>query len=177
MTAKEMTGWRDAELSQRHRMWGRDCPMVDVDELVGSSAIPDVTGFSALEYDKGRAKALVEYKSVSADRDRVLEEAGLGQSRMHPSFRALLDLADNHSRGALPMLLVFYWKRPWAFEVFPLNGPAVSVYGWDSAWDGVSLVLTERRFVGSLYAIRERRAPVDVMSKLDNLLPWESEVA
>ena len=61
MTANEMTGGRDAELSQRHRMWGRDCPMIDVDQLVSSSEMTDVTGFSALEYDKGQAKALVEY--------------------------------------------------------------------------------------------------------------------
>ena len=30
----ERTGWRDEKLSQRHRMWGWDCPAVDIDFLL-----------------------------------------------------------------------------------------------------------------------------------------------
>jgi hypothetical protein len=43
---KERSGWRDLELSGRHRRWGWDCPAVDLD-------------FLFLEYDKGKAVALV----------------------------------------------------------------------------------------------------------------------
>ena len=49
----ERTGWRDEELSQEHRKWGFDCPTVDIDFLM-------------LEYDTGRASALVEYKNEHA---------------------------------------------------------------------------------------------------------------
>ena len=47
---EEYTGWRDQELSVRHRtIWGYDMPMVDIDLLV-------------VEYDKRIPIALVEYK-------------------------------------------------------------------------------------------------------------------
>lgn len=46
----EYTGWRDQELSARHRnVWGFDMPMVDIDLLVA-------------EYDKRIPIVLVEYK-------------------------------------------------------------------------------------------------------------------
>lgn len=35
MTAQERTGWRDEEISARHRIWGVNCPAVDLDFLMG----------------------------------------------------------------------------------------------------------------------------------------------
>jgi len=46
----ERTGWRDLELSKRHRQWGWDCPGIDLD-------------FLFLEYDRGKAVAIVEYST------------------------------------------------------------------------------------------------------------------
>ena len=48
--APERTGWRDEKISLRHRMWGFDCPAVDVD-------------FVMVEFDRARVVAIVEYKN------------------------------------------------------------------------------------------------------------------
>ena len=53
MSSKERTGWRDQALSERHRAWGWDCPALDMD-------------FVMIEYDNGKATALVEYKHEQA---------------------------------------------------------------------------------------------------------------
>jgi len=45
----ERTHWRDEALSERHRLWGYDCPAVDVDFLL-------------IEFDRKQPCALVDYK-------------------------------------------------------------------------------------------------------------------
>jgi hypothetical protein len=98
MTAEERTGWRDQELSERHRLYGFDCPAVDVDFLL-------------LEYDKGEPVALVDYKHHLAAE----------VNPQHPSMRATSILAD---RGQIPFFVVRYWTSPWAYAVQPMNGHA-----------------------------------------------------
>ena len=49
MSAEERTGWRDHEFSERHRRWGANCPMTDIDFIVA-------------EYDERRMYAVVDYK-------------------------------------------------------------------------------------------------------------------
>jgi len=80
--AQERTGWRDQEISARHRMWGYDCPALDLDFLM-------------LEYDQGKAAALVEFKNEKAMPIRM----------GHPSIRALIGLAD---AANIPLFLVRY---------------------------------------------------------------------
>lgn len=92
---QEMTGRRDLELNDRHRMWGWDCPMVDVD-------------FLAVEYNHGNPCALVEYKKYNAPEVKP----------WHPSYRALKALGDV---ARIPFLVAFYWPGIWAFQVVPLN--------------------------------------------------------
>jgi len=94
----ERSGWRDLALSQRHRTWGWDCPCLDID-------------FLFLEYDRGQATAIVEYK----------HERAQPVSLLHPSYRAIADLG---SRAQLPVLSCRYaadfsWWRP-----CPLNAHA-----------------------------------------------------
>ena len=55
---QERTNWRDEALSQRHRQWGWNCPGLDLD-------------FVFLEYDKGRAVAVVEYKTKTRHRSTL----------------------------------------------------------------------------------------------------------
>ena len=91
----ERTGWRDQALSLRHRQWGIDCPMRDLDYI-------------CLEFDEGVGCALVEYKHEKAE----------PISANHPSYLALTDLGD---RAGVPVLAVRYagdlsWYRP-----VPLN--------------------------------------------------------
>ena len=86
----ERTEWRDLDLSKRHRAWGFNCPAVDLDFLM-------------VEYNLGKAVAIVEYKHFRARWPNL----------QHPTYRALADLADNYNglAGGLPFFVVFYWPE------------------------------------------------------------------
>ena len=122
----ERTGWRDLELSKRHRRWGWDCPMVDLD-------------FLALEYDSGKAAALVEYK----------HEQATPQYASHPSYQAMIDLGD---RAELPVLAVRYAADFSWWRVVPLNRYA-------AAYLPERCEMTERAWVTLLYKLRNREPP------------------
>lgn len=94
----ERTGWRDLALSERHRLWGMDCPMLDVD-------------FLAVEYDLGLPQAIVEYKEAHAQK----------QWSLHPSFKALQILG---TRANLPVFAVRYAADFCSFRVTALNALA-----------------------------------------------------
>ncbi len=47
--AQERTGWRDEEISRRHRKWGVGCTATDIDFLL-------------IEYEHNCPKAIIEYK-------------------------------------------------------------------------------------------------------------------
>jgi len=125
---EERTGWRDQALSERHGRWGFNCPAVDLD-------------FVMLEYNHGKASALVEYKHKNA--------AKVDSS--HATYRALVDLADKYSDGPLPCLVARYDPETWAFVVTPLNDAARQHYS-HCAEESIS----EQRFVTSLHLLRKR---------------------
>jgi hypothetical protein len=148
MTAYECTGWRDQEISGRHRQWGFNCPAVDLDFLV-------------VEYNLGLPVGLVEYKHESA---RMPDPK-------HPTYRALRDLADNYAGGALPFMLVFYRPTVWSFRVYPLNEVSQQFYAQSPDYDGVSIHLTERRYVKSLYRMRQLTVDDRVLMACQDRLP------
>ena len=94
----ERTFWRDEGLSQRHRKWGWDCPMLDID-------------FLAVEFDKGEPVALVEYKNEYADVHYA----------SHPSYQALIKLGN---RAGLPVIACRYASDFSKWRVTALNGKA-----------------------------------------------------
>ena len=96
--SKERTGWRDHALSERHRSWGWDCPAIDMD-------------FMMLEYDKGKATALVEYKNECAK----IQHSG------HPSYQALIDVGN---KAELPVFACRYATDFSWWRVVPLNAHA-----------------------------------------------------
>ncbi len=104
MMAGERTGWRDAEISHRHRRWGFTITATDLDFLL-------------VEYVLGLPVAIVEYKRHTAP-PVDLE---------HPTYRALANLADR--TPAIPFLLARYWPDTWAFRIQPVNAAAVSRFG------------------------------------------------
>lgn len=104
MSAGERSGWRDQELSRRHRRWGFACPAVDLD-------------FVLVEFGLAAPVALVEYKHFRA-RTVDLE---------HPTYRALQSLADREP--AIPFLVARYWPDSWAFAVRSANATAERLYG------------------------------------------------
>lgn len=95
---QERTGWRDQEISERHRQWGASCPAIDLDFLL-------------TELHIGEPAALVEYKHFRA---RPINAAAA-------VFVALRRLAD---RAGIPFLVAWYWPGSWAFRVCPLNDAA-----------------------------------------------------
>lgn len=120
---QERTGWRDAALSQRHRQWGWDCPAVDIDFLM-------------LEYDCGKAAAIVEYK----------HEFAAVQSACHPSYRALIDLGN---RAHLPVFACRYSDDFSIWRVTPLNTIAARFCPKQTD-------MTEQEWVALLYRTRGR---------------------
>ena len=130
MSAHERTGWRDGEISSRHRQWGFNCPAVDLD-------------FVMMEYNHGKPCALVEYKHKSA-------------AEVNPrdaTYRALIDLADNYSgeKGPLCCFVARYDPDDWSFVVEPLNEKAKRLYA-----NKAGKRLTEREFVETLHLLRKR---------------------
>lgn len=121
----ENIGFRDGSLSLRHRDWGFDCPAVDLD-------------FPLIEYNRGQASAIVEYKFAAADEPDF----------NNPSLRALAGLAN---AAGIPFIVALYTRDPWTFQVFRGNKHAERVYREDGR------TLTEREFVESLYFMRDRK--------------------
>jgi len=126
---KERTGWRDLGLSQRHRKWGWDCPAVDLD-------------FLFLEYDKGKAVALIEYKHEKAQ----------PQFKTHPTYQALIDLGN---RAGVPVLGARYAADYSWWRITPLNNIAKTMLP-------EQIIFTEKEWVTFLYKIRGYELPDNV---------------
>lgn len=90
---KERTFKRDLGLSLRHREWGWDVPVLDLDFV---------------EYADGRPVSLIEYK---------LENAAERDFR-HPSYQALIELG---TRASLPVFEVTYAADFRWFIVIAMN--------------------------------------------------------
>lgn len=132
MSREERTGWRDEDMSNRHRTWGHNCPMVDVD-------------FLALEYDLAEPVALVEYKATD-----MLPFA-------HASYKALRKLAQGYKNKGIPFFVVRYWHwgdEKWAFEVYPQNKAAYA-YMHQHQPDYAGEMMTEKQWVTILYHLRQ----------------------
>lgn len=96
----EQYNWRDQWISERHRAFGWDAPMLDLD-------------FPALEYDSGTPVALIEYKHKNA-----------AVKLWHPSFKAMRLLADN---SKIPFFIVIYSPEHFAYYVVGMNSYARQV--------------------------------------------------
>jgi len=145
-TRKERTGWRCEAISERHRMWGFNCPAVDLD-------------FVMAEFNHGLPVALIEYKERHATQPHL----------MSPTYRALTALANGYGGGPLPFFIVFYDPVEWWFRVVPVNEPAYSHYR-----HVLNELITEQRFVRSLYLLRKKTLSLEdeeVIRRLSTTLP------
>ena len=131
---KERTGWRDQNLSERHRLWGWDCPAVDLD-------------FLFLEYDRGKATALVEYK----------HEKARPQTAAHPTYQAMIDLSN---RAGIPIFACRYKGDFSRFQVTSLNSKARDFLPERQN-------MTESGWISFLYMVRGRKIS---QQKIDELL-------
>ena len=131
---QERSGWRDENLSRRHRRWGWDCPAVDLD-------------FLFLEYDKGKATAIVEYKN----------EHAAPQYAVHPTYQAMIDLG---TRAGIPVLACRYSDDFTLWKVVPLNDEAKKHLPGRKE-------MTEREWVKFLYGLRGYDCPQEVLDNID----------
>lgn len=152
MTAHERTGWRDGEISKRHRAWGFNCPATDLD-------------FMLLEFNHGVPVAVVDYKH-HAKADPLVD--------LHENaVQALSSLYDERGEN-LPFFVARYWPGTWAFKALGMNGRARS-------WlpPGRWTAMTEQQWVTGLY--RMRKSALDArdqayISRLHTELPPSEEV-
>ena len=141
MTSYERTGWRDQAISNRHRNWGFNCPAVDLD-------------FVVVEYNIGKAVAVIEYKCYGAEKPNI----------KHPTYRALIDLCNSYRKAPLPFMIVFYCNEDWWFKVYPVNSTAREFYT-------PGQVMSEKEYVTSLYDMRKLVIEDSVLRKLSDIKP------
>jgi len=110
--------------------------MIDVDLL-------------AVEYDRGKAVALVEYKNENAP----------VQSSSHPSYQALLDLGR---RASIPVFACRYASDFSVWRVTPLND-------WASARIAEPTMMSEVEYVTFLYRLRGRELPDGIFGADGNI--------
>jgi len=102
----EKFGVRDADISERHRLYGASCSMVDLD-------------FVVIEYYFSKVVALIEYKYHLAENKHDLSTS---------NYKALIDLAD---RAGIPFFVVYYDRKDWSFNVYCSNQKAKDIYNKD----------------------------------------------
>jgi hypothetical protein len=95
--------------------------------------------FLFLEYDKGRAVALVEYK----------HEKAAPQYATHPTYQAMIDLGN---RAGVPVFAARYKADFSTWEITPLNAFA-------RTYVPQRVTYTEREWVTCLYRVRGYEPP------------------
>jgi len=142
---EEGTGWRDEKISQRHREWGFDCPMVDIDFLV-------------VEFYYSMPKAIIEYKSEHATVDfTTLTDIGMAPQ----SYKTLEHLAN---AANIPFFVVRYKDDFSSWNITPMNKHAQKYVNINEIKN-----LSEETYVELLYKIRGRSLPEDIKKKLRTL--------
>lgn len=146
MTAYERSGWRDGELSLRHRLWGDDVPAVDVDFLL-------------IEYDRGAPVAVIDYKHHKKKRSDI-------RLRGDSNHQALGSL--HNSNGAqIPFYICRYWPGTWAVEAIAVNEAAIRRAPALRDW----FEMTESQWVTGLYRLRNRIIPEGIDVLLNQEMP------
>ena len=132
MSQHERTGWRDEEYSRRHRLYGKQLSMVDVDHFW-------------FEFDNTNPVAGVECKEANA-KEVTLQTY---------SIRCLINICD---RLEIPAIFLRYHKESEAEFIYdavvPLNTFAKNHFSRTSN-------MSEVEFVKLLYKIRGVPAPAD----------------
>jgi len=130
---EEATGWRDEEISRRHREYGMNVPAVDVDFLL-------------VEYDYGKPRAIIDYKRATST---VWKRDGA-------NLRASSRLYDEDG-NQLPFFVARYQVEPWYYYVHAMNDAARAFM--DRLGVAHEVEADEYTFVRFLYALRGRQMP------------------
>ena len=154
MTSNEQHFKRDAWLSGRHRVWGRDVPAMDLD-------------FILAEYDRCVPIALIDYKhehgTINLESANIRTLTALGDMAGIPAF--IVQYGHSNQSG--------WWGEvaedsvPW-FRIIPLNSHAHTT---DLPTNAFDTKISELVFVTWLYEMRGRKIPghiVDIITKYAN---------
>ena len=141
MTAHERTGWRDKNLSGRHRDWGVNCPMSDLD-------------FIGTEYDNREPVALIDYKQR-----RNPYEPLPHTMRLLKDDSNLWVLGRLGALAQIPSFVVFYGGQFAWFQVQGLNRIGVSKTPEVQP-------MSEKDYVRFLYELRGRKLPEEIEEHL-----------
>jgi len=121
------------ELSDRHRDWGDDVPVVDLDYLMA-------------EFNHGVPVAIVDYKHHMADLART-------SAKTHETLSGFYDRDGQQ----IPFMVARYWPGIWAFKVRPVNDAATAFF--ERVKPGLLTAewvpMTEQQFVWLLYRLRK----------------------
>lgn len=141
--APERTGWRDEEISRRHREWGIALPAADLD-------------FMLIEYSSRKVCALIEYKRYTA------RPVNLDSS-------SIVAISDFAKMGQVPFYIVRYWpatdSHPWYFQVTPVNS-----YAYE--YVPVKRLMSELEYVNLLYRVRGVFMPDELALTLGDEVPF-----
>ena len=137
MPSQEILHLRDWQLSERHRAWGRNCPMIDLD-------------FLAVEFDTLIPRGICEYKHCNTrfTDDELCQRAGIRV------VRTLANLAG------LAAWVAVYNPNNWSFRVVALNEIARTLFGGKK-------IFTERDYVERIYHLRGSKLPADIEVQLN----------
>ncbi|HRF95125.1 MAG TPA: hypothetical protein PLZ51_08020 [Aggregatilineales bacterium] len=138
---QELLGFRDEWISNRHRTWGKDAPMVDIDFLV-------------VEYESCRVRALVEYKC--AIRDNGLPTPAPDFTRAN--YKTLINMADSL---CVPMFAVYYDRARVTFRAYPANS-------WARRLTATPQTYSELEWVSRIYALTGRTVPDAIQATLSH---------
>lgn len=135
MSQEERSGWRDEQISRRHRSWGFNVPAVDIDFLLA-------------EYDNRRPVAIIDYK-------HYLNESW----RCDRSNIEALSHFYAEDGSQLPFFVVRYKPSTvWQFKPHPVNTAGSAVADSFSLGYG-NKVLMEPEYVAWMYRMRGRPVP------------------
>lgn len=134
-------------ISARHRNWGYDCPVTNIDCLM-------------CEYDHKVPMAVIEYKG----------RAPMQEDRRSANVQVIATLA---TMAGLPALLVYYDNVAWTFRVEPINPSAQDWLKRTNVLAGETL--SERRFVEFLYRVRHKFLPEQIKQTLRDIAGVESD--
>jgi hypothetical protein len=125
-------------ISDRHRQYGRDCPVTNIDCLM-------------YEYDHCEPIALLDFKAKHpTPHDRTSFNA-----------RAIANLAN---RAGIPFYLAYYSNARWSFILDPVNEIAADLL---IKHHETAVQMSEVRFVRFLYALRRNgELPPDIAATL-----------
>lgn len=148
---QERSGWRDLELSRRHRRWGRSILATDLDAIIAD--LDYFTNEPYLEYKVSGGvvviAALIDYKAHTGT--RKLESTSVDAQSTFAT------------QAGVPFFIVHYTKGPWTFLVESFNDIARG-----KQKDGR---YSELAFVSMLHDLRG--LPMQLGLELDRVAPIE----